>query len=239
MKLKVAWAVGVFASCLAIPPVFAQDGCTHPRAISVIGNAEIKVAPDEVLITLGVDSHDRDLAVAKADNDTRMKKLLALAHAAGVSAANIQTSALTMGPEYSDEKIPKLLSYRVSETVTITLKDLTKYEDLMTNALRAGVNRVDGVYFLVADPKKHRDEARLAALRAAREKASSMAAELGQKLGKPWEISEEPEEGIEDTTLNMDLRPRQIVSESMGQQSTVAGGEIVIQAIVRVSFLLE
>ena len=35
-----------------------------------------------------------------------------LAHAAGVETKNIQTSALTMGPEYSDEKIPKLLGYQ-------------------------------------------------------------------------------------------------------------------------------
>jgi uncharacterized protein YggE len=238
MNRKLAWAASIFASCVLVPSLLAQDNCAHPRAISVTGEAEIKVAPDEVVITLGVDSHDKDLAAAKADNDTRMKRLLAVAHGAGVSAGNIQTSALTMGPEYSDEKIPQLLGYRVSATTTVTLKDLTKYEDLMTNSLRAGVNRVDGVYFLVADPKKHKDDARLAALRAAREKANAMAVELGQKLGVPWEITEEPE-GIEGTTLNMDLTPRQITQSSNGQQSTVAGGEVVVQVTVRVSFLLE
>jgi uncharacterized protein YggE len=61
---------------------------------------------------------------------------LALAQTAGVDSKNVQTSALTMGPEYSDEKIPKLLGYQVSQVVTLRLKNLSKYEDLMTNALK-------------------------------------------------------------------------------------------------------
>jgi uncharacterized protein len=78
------------------PSLFAQDTFSHPRIISVTGTAEIKVAPDEVTLTLGVDSHDKELAVAKADNDKRVKKLMSIAHAAGIDPKNIQTSALTM-----------------------------------------------------------------------------------------------------------------------------------------------
>jgi uncharacterized protein YggE len=140
----------------------------------VTGTAEIKVPPDEVQLTLGIDSHDKDLVVAKASNDQRIKKLMALAHTAGVEAKNIQTSALTMGPEYTDEKIPKLLWYRVSQTVAITLIDLSKYENLMTGSVKVGVNRVDGIVFLVADPRKYREDARLKAVRAGREKANNM-----------------------------------------------------------------
>jgi uncharacterized protein YggE len=50
---------------------------------------------------------------------------------------------------------------------------------------------VDGIDFLVADPRKYREDARLKAVRAAREKANKMAAELGQSLGKPWQLTEE------------------------------------------------
>jgi len=173
-------AVAAFMFCTVLASSLpAQDTSCHPRLISVTGTAEIKVVPDEVAITLGVDSRDKDLAVAKADNDLRMKKLLSVAHAASVESKYIQTSALTMGPEYSDERIPKFLDYQVSQVVIVTLTDLSKYEDLMTNSLKAGVNRVDGVNFFVADPTKYREQARLQALRAARDKAKAMAAELG------------------------------------------------------------
>jgi uncharacterized protein YggE len=238
MKWKLVQAAVTLAFCATlIPSLFAQDNCNHPRIISVTGNAEIKVAPDEVSLTLGVDSHDKDLAIAKVDNDKRIKKLLTLAHAAGVDPKNIQTSALTMGPEYSDEKIPKLLGYQVSQTVTVTLTDLSKYEDLMTNSLRVGVNRVDGISFFVADPKKYREEARLQAVRAAREKARAMAAELGQTIGKPWEVTEQPDIDAQDVTANFGgVRYKMPMQQ---EQSTVAGGEVTVRALVRVSFQLE
>jgi uncharacterized protein YggE len=238
MKGKLVQTAVVFALCTTlIPSLFAQDNFSHPRIISVTGNAEIKVAPDQASLTLGVDSHDKDLAIAKVDNDKRIKKLLSLAHAAGVDPKNIQTSALTMGPEYSDEKIPKLLGYQVSQTVTVTLRDLSKYEDLMTNSLRAGVNRVNGINFFVADPKKYREEARIQAVRAAREKAKAMAAELGQAIGKPWEVTEQPDIDAQDVTANFGFRNQMPMLQQ--EQSTVAGGEVTIRAIVRVSFQLE
>jgi len=80
----------VFTFCMALAPSLpAQDNFNHPRFISVTGTAEIKVAPDEVALTLAVDSRDKDLSVAKADNDQRIKKVLSIAHAAGVESKNI------------------------------------------------------------------------------------------------------------------------------------------------------
>jgi len=237
MKSKLARAAVIVAFCTTpIPALFAQDNCTHPRIISVTGNAEIKVAPDAVSLMLGVDSHDKDLAVAKVDNDKRIKKLVNLAHSAVVDPKNIQTSALTMGPEYSDEKIPKLLGYQVSQTVTMTLTDLSKYDDVMTNSLRAGVNRVAGINFFVADPKKYKEEARLKAVQAAREKAVAMAGQLGQTVGKPWEVTEEPDIDAQEVSANFNMRYKMPMQQ---EQSTVAGGEVTIRALVRVSFQLE
>jgi uncharacterized protein YggE len=89
---------------MLVPVAGAQENFVHPRIVSVTGTAEIKVPPDEVQLTLGIDSHDKDLAVAKASNDQRTKKLMALAHTAGLEAKNIQTSALTMGPEYTEDE---------------------------------------------------------------------------------------------------------------------------------------
>jgi uncharacterized protein len=58
---------------MLVPSLLAQGNCSHPRIISVTGNAEIKVAPDEMSLKLGVDSDDKDLSVAKVDNDKRIK----------------------------------------------------------------------------------------------------------------------------------------------------------------------
>jgi uncharacterized protein YggE len=56
--------------------------------------------------------------------------------------------------------------------------------------LKAGVNHVHGVDFRTTELRKHRDRARSLAIQAAREKATMMAGELGQRIGQPHSIRE-------------------------------------------------
>lgn len=197
-----------------------------------------------MILTLGVESRDKDLGVAKANNDSSAKKVLALARNASIEPKNIQTSALTMGPEYSEERIPKFLAYRVSQTIAITVTDLSKYEDLMTGALKAGVNQVYGVSFTLADPKKYRQEAHLKAIRAAREKATAKAAELGEKLAKPLGVDQEGDSDFEPRDRFVFAAGRNQMDQAIpgageGLDATIAGGDVTVRAFVRVTFQLE
>jgi uncharacterized protein YggE len=217
-------------------PVCAQEDSRHQRSISVSGTAEVQVLPDEAVLTLAIDSTDKDLSVAKTQNDSRVRKLITLAKDAGVEAKHIQTSALTMAPEYSEEKIPKFLGFKVSQTLVVELMDLSKYDALMTNVLRAGVNRVDGLQFVVSEPRKYRDEARSKALTAAREKAVAMAAVLGQTIGKPVEINEGDDFASTYSQSNEYVPAR---ARRQQEEAAVASGQVSIRASVRVTFQLE
>jgi uncharacterized protein len=215
----------------------AQNTCPTQRLISVLGTAELNVPPDEALLTFGVENHDKVLSTAKSQNDARLKKVLSVAHAAGVEQKDIKTSTLQMSPDYSDEKIPRLIGYEVSQTIAITLKDISKYEDLMTQLLDAGVNRVDGIYFQVGEPRKYRDEARSKAIDVAKEKAIAMATQLGQTVGKPWEISEQGADREVFASLTAG-KARERYGYNSGD-ATVAPGQVTISASVKVSFQLE
>jgi len=237
VRLNSIIAVSAFLPVFALAS-FTQDSFPRPRLISVTGTAEVNVPPDEVVLSLGVESRDKDLSVAKAQHDSHVKKLLAEARSAGVEDKYIQTSALRMQPEYSEEKVPRFLAYEVSQSIKVTLTDLSKYEALMTKLLESGVNRVDSVEFLVAEPRKYKDEARAKAIRAAREKAVAMAAELGQTIGKPWEISE----ATADAALAVQTNGYAYFGNTeaaANEESTVAPGEVSMRASVRVSFQLE
>jgi len=217
-------------------PSKAQECCARPRLIAVTGTAEVNVAPDEVVLSVGIETRDKDLALAKSQHDSRVKKIIAETRNAGVDSKDIQTSALQMSGDYSEEKVPRFLAYEVTQTIVITLRDLTKYENLMTQLLQNGVNRINSVNFLIANDRKYRDEARLKAIRTAKEKAIAMAAELGQTIGKPWEINE--------NTANANYRLAYANTAVNGldkraDESTVAPGEVTIRASVSVSFQLE
>jgi len=223
-----------------VQPASGQVTCPNQRLITVTGTAEIKVPPDQAILTVGVDSRDRELAAAKGQNDSQVKKALAAAHEAGLEEKDIQTSALTLSANYSDERVPKLLGYEAEQTITLRLRNLKKYESLMTQLLQAGVNRVNGIQFDVSDSRKFKDEARTNAIRAAREKAVAMAAELGQAVGKPWAIEElDVEIPLAHLQSNAYYLARSVQLPMGGEESSLGTGQLSLRASVRVSFQLE
>lgn len=238
MNRKVIAVFGVSLFFIASAAFSAAQECgPRPRLISVTGTSEINVAPDQVVLSLGVESRDKDLGLAKSKNDARIKKVLHLAHDAGVEPKDIETSTLWMDADYSEEKVPKFLGYEVSQTTIITLRDLTKYESLMTKLLEDGINRINGINFGVSETRKLRDEARSKAIHAAKEKAVAMAAELGQTVGKPWDISEESGRNSSGFAANSSVARN---GRTMGaDESTIAPGQVTISATVKVSFQLE
>ncbi|MBN1220437.1 MAG: SIMPL domain-containing protein [Anaerolineae bacterium] len=170
----------------------SQAAPTDPGVITVTGDAEVRVVPDEVILTLGVETWDKNLNTAKRQNDDRVKAVIALARGYGVEPRYIQTDHISIEPRYEDYyERERLIGYFVRKTIVITLKDLTKFEDLLTGTLEAGANFVHGIQFRTTELRQHRDQARALAIKAAQEKATALAGELGQHVGKPRNIHEE------------------------------------------------
>ena len=113
----------------------------------------------------------------------------------------------------------------------------------MTESLRAGANQVYGINFRVAEPAKYKEEARLKAIRAARDKATTMAAELGQKLGKPSTVVEEADSDVRSFsqfgTNTQNIYERVTAAPFQTEEPTIAGGTVTIHASIRITFQLE
>ena len=78
----------------------------------------------------------------------------------------------------------------MQKTLVVTLRDAKIFEPLLTALLQAGATHVHDVQFQTTELRRHRDEARAMAVRAAREKAAALARELGQQVGDPQNINE-------------------------------------------------
>ena len=164
-----------------------------PRTISTSGDAEVKVSPDEATLCFGIESFDKDLAKARAENDDRIKKVTAAMKGAGVEEKRISTERISMEPSYSgswSRGKPVLEGYVVRLNLQVVLRDLSKFDEVLSAALSSGVNQVHSVSFATTELRKHRDEARAMAIRAAQEKAVALAKELGLKPGKARTIEE-------------------------------------------------
>lgn len=170
----------------------SQSVSTDSRLITVTGDAEVRVVPDEVVLTLGIETWSKDLHVAKDQNDQIVADILALASDYGIDSQHVQTDYVSIEPRYRNGYYEEsdFIGYFVRKSVVITLRDLTKFEDLLTDALDAGVNYVQGIQFQTTELREHRDEARALAIQAAEEKANALAEELGQRVGAPHTIQE-------------------------------------------------
>jgi uncharacterized protein YggE len=168
------------------------------RLITVSGEAAIMVVPDRVIITLVVESWNKDLVAAKKDNEERLATIVGAVARFGVIASDVQTDFVSIEPENKDEWDSgnkhvigkRVLGYYVRRSAVVTLRDVSKFEALLTGAVEAGANHIQGITFETTELRKYRDEARAIAIKAARDKAVALAGELDQKIGRPQSISE-------------------------------------------------
>jgi uncharacterized protein len=172
--------------------VSAQLRADGPRpSITVTGEALVTATPDKILITLGIETWDADVVAAKDRNGAILKKALAAMRALGVADKDDQTDHLSIEPRWKDDyRHDTFIGFFVRNGLVVTLTAVGTVEPLLTSVLKAGVNYVHDIDFQTTTVRSLRDRARELALRAATEKATAMAAVLGQSIGAPLQISE-------------------------------------------------
>ena len=167
-----------------------SQGLQQPPQISVSGSAEVKVAPDEIYLRVGVETRDENLDDAKHQNDERVSKALSFLKSNEVKDKDVQTDFISIEPTYdSNISRAKPVIYIVRKSIEIKLTRMDAFAGLLTGLLTNGVNNVHGIEFRTSQLRKHRDAARAMAIRAAKEKADALASELGVKRGKVYSIS--------------------------------------------------
>jgi uncharacterized protein YggE len=248
MKEKTLWATTLLlAAMLTIPmPTRSQPESMEARRINVSGEAEIRVAPDEVNLTLGVEILARELLNAKDQADARMERALNLIDGYGIPANRVQTDHVSIQPRRDIDG--GIEGFYVRETLMVTLRghELALFEALLTDLLQAGVNYIHGIQFRTTDLRAHRDQARALALEAAREKAQDMAQVLDESIGEPLNIHEDyigwwsGYAGWWGSYYGgpMTQNVIQEISGSVGSAEGLAPGQISVTARVSVTFEL-
>lgn len=170
----------------------AMPSSAEPGSITVSGSAQVLVEPDEVVLTLGIETHDTVLGAAKTQNDAVIRKVLDITKAYGIEPKYVKTDYINIEPRYKDlYQNSEFIGYFVRKTVEIRLGDISKFESLYSDLLGAGANYVQGIEFRTTDLRKYRDQARALAVQAAREKAEALAGGAGQAIGRVKMIHED------------------------------------------------
>ncbi len=226
------------------PFVAVSQNATLPPLITVSGRAEVRVQPDEVVFTLGVESVDKDMLAAKKRTDDSVREVLAIARRNNVKPEDVQTSQISVQPKYNTDDLDyeqrrnlkrEFVGYQVSKTTAVILRDISRFDSLLSDVLKAGVTRLSNVEFRNSKIRQHRDQARAMAIKAAQEKAKLLAGEIGQSIGPAYSIIESGENRYDNATQNVSRVAERVSEESEG---AIAPGSISVTAQVTVSFRL-
>jgi uncharacterized protein YggE len=160
--------------------------------LDLSAEGEVKMPPDMATLSLGVTTTAATAAQALSDNAAQMAKVMAALKAAGLAGADIQTSQISLAPQYVYEQNqpPKLTGYQASNQVNITERDLSRLGRLVDAVTDAGANNVGDISFGLANPVSAQNEARVRAVKALEDKARLYADAAGYHVGRLVNLSE-------------------------------------------------
>ena len=182
----------LIAMVLLVTGVHAAEN--SDRVIITSGSSEVKVTPDRAQVTVSVQTENADVKVAQSENADRMDAVIKAIKAVGIADADIRTSGYSIYPVYDDTSSifgRKVKTYRVTNSVQVTIRDVTKTGEVIDAAVAAGANQVDSIMFMVSEELEQslRNEVLGKAVRKARADADIVAAAAGVTITGIKEIN--------------------------------------------------
>jgi uncharacterized protein YggE len=184
-------ALAGIGALLFTRPAAAQSNSGVPgmRQVSVLGHGEVKARPDTATIQIGIDTEAANAKDALAQNNTQAQALQQKLAELKIDTKDIQTSNFSISPTYGNDG-RQVTGYRVSNIVTVTIRNLDSAGTLLDQVVQAGANNIYGISFSVADTQKLMEQARQAAMADAKVRATQLATAGGAAVGDVLIISE-------------------------------------------------
>jgi uncharacterized protein YggE len=209
----------------------AETGVRQP-SMTVLGRAEVSVAPDLVRVAIGVGTEAKTAAEALTQNSSLVSGIISEAESLGIDKRKIATSRLLVQPVIAQRKssardVPEVVGYGVTNTITIEISPVGKAGQVIDRLVARGANRIDSITFDVSDAEERRDGTRTAAVKAARAKAELLAGAAGVRLGRVLDIREA---GASEPV------PRTRLAMRAAAAVPIEGGEAVLESQVEVTF---
>ncbi|MEK7163539.1 MAG: SIMPL domain-containing protein [Patescibacteria group bacterium] len=183
------YAYGKFGPGLPISSVVTQK----TDLFSVTGEGKVTAVPDVAILNLGMTTKKNTVKLAQAEANTVISGLTKVIKEFGVNEKDIKTTNYSVYPDYDySNGSNRIVGYNVNVSLTVTVRDIDMVNNILDKAASFGANSVGGIQFTVAENKlkELNREARLIAIKEAKEKADELAKLSGMTLGKIINIQE-------------------------------------------------
>src|SRR5438270_2949024 len=160
--------------------------------LDISSTGEVTRVPDVAIISAGVVSRSATATGALQDAANRMQRVLAALKRAGVEDRDVQTSNISLNPEYRyvENQPPQLTGYTASNQLTIRFRDIRNSGKILDALVSQGANQINGPNLTIDKPEAALDEARARAVAAGRARAELYARSLGMRIVRVVSVSE-------------------------------------------------
>ena len=160
--------------------------------LDVSATGEVTRVPDIAIISAGVQTLQPTASAAIEQNAARMERVRAALKRAGIEDRDIQTSSLSLNPEYQydQNRPPRLTGYRATNTVNVKFRDLKATGAILDALVAEGANQISGPNLTIDKPEAALDEARAKAIANGRARADLYARALGMRVVRLISVSE-------------------------------------------------
>lgn len=159
----------------------------YEHTIMIEGEGKAIGKPDIATLVMGTESKGADVAAAQQTNNTTMNNIITQLKALNISEDDIQTSNYSVYEDTQwnpDTNELESKGWIVSNYVTVKVRDTSKLSSVLAMAGQNGITNISGPTFTIDDTSNLKAEARVKAIKQAREKAEVVAVSLGLKIEK-------------------------------------------------------
>ena len=215
-------------------PIFAQPVSGTRLDISATG--EVSRVPDIAVISAGVVTRSATAVTALSDNAARMERVRAALKRAGIADRDIQTSNVSLNPDYRyvENQPPQLTGYSATNTVNVRFRDIKATGKILDALVAEGANQINGPSLTIDKPEAALDEARTKAIANGRARAELYARSLGMRVVRLLSVSETGGYGGGPIAVMGRANMAQ-----MDAKTEVVPGEQQLQVTVTMSFELQ
>ena len=202
--------------------------------LDISATGEVTRVPDVAIVSAGVVSRSASASGALQDTVNRMSQVLAALKRAGVADRDIQTSNVSLNPEYRypENQSPQLVGYTASNNVTVRFRDIRSSGKILDALVTVGANQINGPTLTVDKPESALDEARAKAVAIGRARAELYAHSLGLRVVRIVSVNESGGYAVPPPVPMM-------MAQARKADTSIEAGEQKLQVNVAMTFELQ
>jgi uncharacterized protein YggE len=160
--------------------------------LDINATGEVTRVPDLATISAGVVTRSANASSAMQQAAARMARVREALRRAGIADRDIQTSNVSLSPDYvyAKDQPPRISGYSASNQVTVRFRDIASTGKILDALVEQGANQISGPNLSIEHPEAALDEARTRAVAAARARAELYARALGMRIARIVSVSE-------------------------------------------------